>query len=63
MSASRTAEDLTLSAECTVAKHPDYTDMHDRCRQTEDIALPHSTGILLWPRCRCACHTHAVSAS
>jgi hypothetical protein len=51
-----TTDTATLSAECTVGKMPDYTDMHDRCRQTEDIPLPHSTGILLLPRCRCTCH-------
>lgn len=33
-----------LSAECTLAKHPDYTDMHDRCRQTKDVPLPHGRG-------------------
>jgi hypothetical protein len=47
----------TLSAECTVAKHPDYTDMHDRCRQTKDIPVHHSAPrILLQRRCTCACH-------
>ncbi len=47
-----------LSAECTVAKHPDYMDMHDRCRQTEDIPVHHSAPhVLLQHRCRCACHS------
>ena len=50
------ATDETLSTECTVATLPDYTDMHDRCRQTKDIPLHHSTGILLQARCRCTCH-------
>jgi len=64
VSASRTAQAPTLSAECTVAKHPDYPDMHGRCRQTEDIPVhPSAPRILLWPRCRCSCHTQAVSAS
>lgn len=63
MSASSTAQAPTLSAECTLAKHPDYPDMHGRCRQTEDVPLPHSTGILLWPRCRCTCHTQTAGAS
>ncbi|WP_329223213.1 DUF6415 family natural product biosynthesis protein [Streptomyces sp. NBC_01485] len=31
-------------------------DMHAWCRQTKDVPLPHSTGILLVPRCRCSCH-------
>lgn len=45
-----------MSAECTVALRPDCKGMHAKCRQTEDIPLPHSTGILLLARCRCACH-------
>lgn len=49
------ADDM-LSAECTVGKRPEYEGMHARCRQTKDIPLPHSTGILLAARCRCACH-------
>lgn len=52
----RETTDATLSAECTVAKLPDYTDMHGRCRQTKDIPLHHSTGILLQARCTCTCH-------
>lgn len=45
-----------MSPECTVARQPEYRGMHGRCRQTKDIPLPHSTGILLQARCRCACH-------
>jgi hypothetical protein len=45
-----------MSAECAVALRPEYRDMHARCRQTEDIPLPHSTGILLLARCHCVCH-------
>ena len=56
MSAPSTADAPNLSAECTVAKHPDYTGMHGRCRQTKDIPLPHGTGILYQARCRCSCH-------
>jgi hypothetical protein len=60
VSASSTADAPNLSAECTVAKLPDYTDMHDRCRQTKDIPVHHSTPrILLQRRCRCACHKGA----
>ncbi len=53
----KTAEDeVTLSAECTVAKRPEYADLHDECRDTKDIPLPHGHGIILIHRCRCACH-------
>lgn len=53
----REATDTTLSAECTVAKLPDYTEMHGWCRQTKDIPVDHSTPrILLQRRCQCACH-------
>lgn len=45
-----------LSAECTLASKPGYGDVHAMCRQTQDIPLPHSTGILLVHRCRCSCH-------
>lgn len=52
-----TATDTSqMSAECTVGNRPEYTDMHARCRQTNDIPLPHSTGILLQARCWCRCH-------
>ncbi|WP_055525064.1 hypothetical protein [Streptomyces graminilatus] len=56
MSGTDTSEETGLSAECTVALRPEYTHMHGWCRQTEDIPLPHSTGILLIARCRCTCH-------
>lgn len=49
-------ESATLSAECTVAKRPEYEGLHANCRQTEDVPLPHSTGILLLQRCGCSCH-------
>ena len=58
MSAAETAEAPTLSAECTVGKLPDYEYLHDKCRQTKDVPLPHSTGILLQARCRCVCHRY-----
>ena len=57
MTAPTTADDVTLSAECTVGQRPDYTDMHARCRQAKDVPLPHSNGILLIARCRCSCHS------
>lgn len=63
MSASGATEDLTLSAECTLAKLPGYTDMHLRCRQTEDVPLPHSRGLLLRSRCGCSCHGWTEGAS
>ncbi|WP_434091122.1 hypothetical protein [Streptomyces flaveus] len=46
----------TLSAECTLAQRPDYAHLHTSCRQTEDVPLPHSVGILLVHRCACPCH-------
>lgn len=62
MNTSRTTEAPTLSAECTLAKQPDYTAIRLQCRQTEDVPLPHSTGILLQPRCGCPCHTRTAGA-
>ncbi|MGM9380531.1 hypothetical protein [Streptomyces antibioticus] len=50
------ADALAVSPECAVALRPGYEDLHRRCRQFKDIPLPHSTGILLVQRCRCACH-------
>ncbi|WP_155055094.1 hypothetical protein [Streptomyces blattellae] len=49
-------EEVTLSAECTLARQPDYLDLHADCRQTEDVPMPHARGILLVHRCRCTCH-------
>lgn len=49
-------EEVELSAECEVAKRPGYEDLHDQCRQTKDIPLPHGHGILLQTRCCCGCH-------
>ncbi|WP_086809782.1 hypothetical protein [Streptomyces reticuliscabiei] len=48
-----------LSTECTVGREPGYQNIHAMCRQTEDVPLPHSTGILLVARCTCTCHTEA----
>jgi hypothetical protein len=55
MSAIGSGED-SLSAECAVAKQPEYKGMHQWCKRTEDIPLPHSHGIVLVRRCGCACH-------
>lgn len=52
-----------LSAECTLGRQRGYQDVHALCRQTKDIPLPHSTGILLVHRCRCACHGAAGCGS
>jgi hypothetical protein len=46
----------TISAECALGKKPGYDGVHTMCRQTEDVPLPHSTGILLQSRCTCTCH-------
>lgn len=48
-----------LSTECTLGRKPGYGDVHAWCRQTKDVPLPHSTGILLVRRCRCTCHRGA----
>lgn len=52
----RASETETLSAECAVAQRHGYEDLHGDCRQTHDIPLPHSHGIVLVPRCECSCH-------
>lgn len=54
-----TTEAPPPSAECTVAKRPGYEDLHSECRETQDVFLPGSTGILLRPHCGCDCHTVA----
>lgn len=56
VSAATATDDVTLSAECTLGQRPDYRDLHRECRQTKDVPLPHSSGILLVRRCGCACH-------
>ncbi|WP_369251238.1 hypothetical protein [Streptomyces sp. R41] len=53
---SAATDEVTLSAECTLARRPGYKDVHRECRQTKDVPLPHSNGILLVARCGCACH-------
>ncbi|MDX2626494.1 hypothetical protein PV381_07945 [Streptomyces scabiei] len=45
-----------LSAECAVAKRPEYKHLHGDCRRTEDVPLPGSVGVLLMRRCPCWCH-------
>ncbi|MFG2638867.1 hypothetical protein ACGFX8_34900 [Streptomyces sp. NPDC048362] len=57
MTGRATEADVTLSAECTVAKlGPEYADLHKECRQTKDVPLIHGGGILLVHRCQCRCH-------
>lgn len=57
---SATAVDTSaLSAECAVALLPGYEDLHDECRQTRDVPLPHGGGLLLARRCGCTCHRSA----
>ncbi|MFI5798603.1 hypothetical protein [Streptomyces sp. NPDC051677] len=51
------AADVTdLSVECTLGRKAGYESVHGWCRQLKDVPLPHSTGVLLVRRCRCACH-------
>ncbi|MFJ8493458.1 hypothetical protein ACIRBZ_34710 [Streptomyces sp. NPDC094038] len=50
------AAEIVLSPECELARKPGYDEVHDLCRQTADIPLPHGRGILLQHRCGCACH-------
>ncbi|ANP56226.1 hypothetical protein [Streptomyces griseochromogenes] len=54
------AETSWLSAECALAFRPGYEDLHDACRQTADLPLPGSVGLLLMRRCPCACHASAT---
>lgn len=56
MSASATDDISTRSAECAVAARAGYQDLHQDCRQTDDIPLPHGDGIVLVARCTCPCH-------
>lgn len=49
-------ESLLLSAECTLAERPEYSQLHGDCRQTKDIPLPGASGVLLQRRCGCSCH-------
>lgn len=50
------AEAPALSAECTLAQRDGYEYLHRDCRQTEDIPLPGSSGVLIQRRCGCTCH-------
>ncbi|MGW1000497.1 hypothetical protein [Streptomyces sp. NPDC002520] len=61
MSAASDTENL--SAECAVARRPDYSCLHRQCQQLKDIPLPHSSGILLSRRCGCSCHRQPPTAS
>ena len=54
-----TTQEQPLSPECTLGRQPAYRDVHAQCRQTRDVPLPHSTGILLVARCTCTCHRGA----
>ncbi|WP_406472386.1 hypothetical protein [Streptomyces sp. NBC_01615] len=56
MSTTTETGEVTLSAECTLAKRREYEDLHGECRQTKDVPLPHSNGLLLVRRCGCICH-------
>ncbi|WP_173264757.1 hypothetical protein [Streptomyces pacificus] len=47
-----------MSAECALAQRPEYKDLHRQCRQTKDVSLPHSSGILLVRRCTCPHHRY-----
>ncbi|SHI22532.1 hypothetical protein SAMN05444521_5684 [Streptomyces sp. 3214.6] len=47
-----------MSAECALAQQPGYADVHQDCRQTKDVPLPHSSGILLLHRCTCPHHAY-----
>ncbi|MBT2418371.1 hypothetical protein J7F01_41050 [Streptomyces sp. ISL-22] len=57
------AEAPAMSVECTLAQRPEYKGLHDDCRQTKDVPLPYSRGILLARRCGCACHRRTAGAS
>jgi hypothetical protein len=57
MTASYT-EARPMSAECALAQKRGYEELHHECRQTKDVPLPRAKGILLLPRCGCACHVY-----
>jgi hypothetical protein len=57
-----TVDTETLSAECAVGQRPGYGMLHDQCRQTRDVPLPHAHGILLVRRCGCPCHRGRAGA-
>ncbi|MEU0524505.1 hypothetical protein [Streptomyces niveus] len=39
-----------------LAQQPAYEYLRAECRQTKDVPLPHSMGLLLMTRCGCPCH-------
>lgn len=53
---SASAAETTLSAECRLAQRREYRSLHGQCRQTKNVPLPHSRGLLLQRRCGCSCH-------
>ncbi|MFF8231575.1 hypothetical protein [Streptomyces caelestis] len=55
---SAAASEPPSSPECALAARPGYEDLHAHCRQTRDLPLPFAFGILLQPRCECACHRY-----
>jgi hypothetical protein len=57
-SMSAAASEPSSSPECALATRPGYQDLHAHCRQTRDLPLPFAFGILLQPRCECACHRY-----
>ncbi|MGW4320355.1 hypothetical protein ACWEMW_14340 [Streptomyces sp. NPDC004684] len=54
----KTEDTSTMSAECALAQQPGYKDLHRQCRQTKDIPLPHSSGLLPVHRCTCPHHRY-----
>ncbi|MGF1237105.1 hypothetical protein ACQSME_07565 [Streptomyces sp. 2-6] len=54
----KTEDTSTMSAECALAQQPGYKDLHRQCRQTKDIPLPYSSGLLLVHRCTCPHHRY-----
>ena len=63
MATATAVESTDLSVECALGRQPGYDDVHDLCRQTEDVPLPHSAGILVIRRCRCVCHRYGRTRS
>ncbi|MGW0837366.1 hypothetical protein [Streptomyces prunicolor] len=61
MSTSATDDLSTRSAECTLAAQAGYQNLHQDCRQTTDIPLPHGGGIVLIARCTCPCHPYIAT--
>ncbi|UUU22283.1 hypothetical protein [Streptomyces sp. DSM 40750] len=60
--AARPVDPEWRSAECAVAVRPGFEYLHGQCRQTADVPLPGTVGVLLMHRCPCSCHGQSDEA-